>query len=725
MAIKTEGEDLRELERLLGSSHPQRGILSETESTFPATGKHTVLVDIARILDVDASTGTLKVSCLNLNISPSSVQWCSPLFDARTGDGLYALPKPGSFGLYFSVGGSDYFWGMFGVAESFGQNMFLNYREPLPGGGVALRTSAETKQVWSPNLILIQAAHFCKIALKRVNKLLDILFYSLNLTSLGGSIKWVTDITKGISTFYLTIRNLLPPSRDAAGKQLRSDDARELKIKLGADNVDDKTVGKITLAKVTAKGEKNELESEAVARFRKIVRDFLKGRGVSSPQSIYSNSSLNAAFGDFVLGSDTTLDLIVESIVGAATFVRQARPDGINGRIELSPSVDTVENLSSGDLTPLGARAVTSLATDTEYFVESNRLEIRRDKVTGQTYSTVASSLVQIARAGYTTDDGISSPDERFRVHLSKEGRIVIQQKVPETSSETIEQVGDTSTIGDTWWDLKGLFRLASENGPMDFDAGKGFRLQVAGGVAIVGNGVAGITISSGGDVAIRGRTVTMISYGEQGGWLEPMLVPVRPPELHLMIQLSVNNESLVARALTSWYSDLLGWGRNWGVPMSISAPPAWNRADSWYKPGMGYDDGFLLASGAYYMQVKNYLARYVPYLEIWYQQAINLAHQRNAVIVQRNALKEAKAGTPSAVPSSDASVNVTGTIQLSALGVYVTSPTNVVLQGGQAIMESGFSITPPKSTPQKLRDETLSVLGAPEFKVIDSLVKK
>lgn len=504
-------EQNRELRKLLDSSSSLRSLVSVLDGVFPGTGGHRVTIDLARILDVDPSTGTVRVACLHLGTSPDGVQWISPMLDPKTGNGMYFVPKPGMYGIYVNVGGNDFIVGMFGVTEAFGKNLFLNFREPLPEGGVGIRTSAETKTIWGPNLTLIQAANFCKIALQRAAKRLSMIFYKLDLTSLGGSIKWTTELADRISSFTLAIRNRLSPGKTAQGRNPKSDGAREFKLKLGAESATDTNMIKATLAKVKAKGEGNALETAAVGRLRKVVRSFLGDSGITDPATIKANPFLNQSLGGFVLGSDVTLDLMTEAIVGAATFVRQTRVEGLNGLVDLAPEVDSVENLNDGSLVALGGRSPKSLFSDTEVFVEANRLATRKDSATGATVRVEpGASLLAAARNGFVREDGIDSEDLLFEFKVGEDGSLRVKQKPPAHGSRGVPEwlrtaLETTSSLG-----------ILAENGPVDVGAGKGFRLQFKDGAVILGSKQAGITFTPDGDIEIRGRNVKMIALDER-----------------------------------------------------------------------------------------------------------------------------------------------------------------------------------------------------------------
>ena len=266
------------------------------------------------------------------------------------------------------------------------------------------------------------------------------------------------------------------------------------------------------MAKVKAKGEGSALETPAVGRLRTLVRDYLGETGLTSVSAVKSDGFHNVAFGGFLLGSDTTPDLMVEALVGAATFVRQTRIEGLNGLTDLTPNVDSVEDLNTGTVTPLGGRSPKSLFADTEVFIEANRLAARKDAIFGTTVPIEpGASLVNAARnPGPTRKDGKEEIDISFEVKLGTDGSLRIKQKPPAHGLKGVPDwirtaLETTSSVG-----------LIAEKGPVDINAGKGFRLQFKDGAMILGHGVASIVFTPEGNIELQGKNVRMKALDER-----------------------------------------------------------------------------------------------------------------------------------------------------------------------------------------------------------------
>ena len=711
-------EELRALRRLLGMSNADRTLVNPTEGTFPGTEGQRVLLDMARVLDVDASRGVVRLACLNLNTSPSNVQWLSPMFDPRTGNGMYFVPKPGMFGIYLSIGGEEFFGPMFGVAEMFGTGLFHNNRESLPEGGVGIRTSNETKMVWSPNLLLAQAANFCKIILKRVSKSIDLLFYSFTMTSLSGSLQWITDLRNRVSSFTFTFRDRLPRARDVRGRPPKSDPAREFSLKVGASEQDDTDLIKATVSKVTATGQGNSLESAAVQTLRKVIRDYLQRRGIRGASGVFANDTLTVAFGSFILASDTTLDLVAESLVAAAVFTRQASSDGLNGLVDLTPAVDSVENLVTGEVTELGARSAFSLASETERFIAANTLE---------NTSALGRSLVAKARRARDPKATIDPADLLFEAVLDNDGRISLET-MDETGDLDEEEVGDPDPKGRLKISIPSLLRILSSRGPVDVDAGRGLRFSFSEGGLMAGNGVAGILFTPEGDVVLRGRRVTLQSMEERATYASDDFQAEEDEYADFLEDERCNVlgvfEDETERQIQSEFGYNEDTGRYAGEPNppNVDIPSAES----------SYDRCGNILTGpwaTYQRNVKAFFRR----IE-WRRREIFLTkleeyeptrQERLAdLLINKNATEAAERRaqlTPEERDALELTDNGTS-LQMSALGVILTSNSQIQIRSG--IEAFGFESSRPnfedRRTQGEVRRSNLEASGVPDFQAID-----
>lgn len=724
-------EQFKALREYLDSAVGDRSLLPGLDGLFPSTEGYRFTCDVARILDVDPSTGTLRLACLHLNSAPANVQWLSPMLDPRTGHGQYFVPKPGMYGLYFNVGGADFFWGSCGITEVQGDNLFLNRRETLPEGAHAIRTSSETKQIWSPNLLLIQAANFCKVVMKRVNKALDVLFYQLTLTSLGGSLKWTTDITAKLNLFRFKLRNRLSPSPDVRGRKKKSDPSREISVKVGADALDDSNFVRLTMARVTGPGQGNTLETEAVQRLRKLVYQYCERKGVNSGTQIQQVPALSAAFGDFVTPAATTLETVVEAIVGSATFVRQAVLDGINGITDLAPAVNSVEDLQTGLVSPLGNRSPYSLSAELEQFVEANRLEIRKDS-NGVVYTTVGSQLVRAARAGTADKNGVDVADKLLELEIDEEGRFTLTGTDPAAEEGAEEEVDPPGKIK---LDLPSLFQLCTRNGSIDLDSKRGLRLRFQEGGVILGNDTAGIIFTKDGGLELRGKHISQRAYSnnfrydsaafetyhdkledfyteEFYEWEQPMRDRVE--------KAVKNNPKFYKKHVEKYQGKTYVWYEPVGYPNSPLTDPKTKTYEYINELGRSQSPVWL----AYEAKV---LAR--TRAEQWYRRRLlydeweKYAPLREKKLEEFNAKYGPKQDDPAAKGYMDKEVTDNATaLQMGPTGIMLTTNGTMNLRSGVSTlrMESSQPGLEKTGTRREIRDRAYEDAGVPFFSKLD-----
>lgn len=438
---------------------------------------------MAIITSVNTLKKTVELTTFRSLRQPTGVEWTAVMFDARNGQGVYHIPKPGMCGLYFEIDGKGFFTVMFGAIDIGGVNGYTNNREEAPPGSFVIRTSRETKFVATPNLLWIQAANFCKLLMRRIDKLFDFLFYSLKMTSLGAKLMWLTDLKERTTRFVFTLKDRLAPKKDARGKTPKEDPATKLNLEFGAIK-DSPDFFRFKITQGLTNDEQVSTETDAVRAMRFLTTKLLKEREIERREQFFEkgNEDLEDAFADFTVVPDLSRELLVESIVDAASYVSRAQDDTKNGLKDLSPPEDSVEALEDGALTPLGDREPEDLNPNLEWLVPANTVENKKDRDGNE---ALGAALVREARGAKSPAD-VEKLSEKLSAVISKNGDLAVSQ--PD---------------GKTEWDLKELFRLGSENGPFDFNTGSGIRVQAQDGMVFLGNGAAGLALGADGSVEV------------------------------------------------------------------------------------------------------------------------------------------------------------------------------------------------------------------------------
>jgi hypothetical protein len=182
--------------------------------------------------------------------------------------------------------------------------------------------------------------------------------------------------------------------------------------------------------------------------------------------------------------------------------------------------VDRVENLTTGIITTLGRRDPFGLDSDTEALIKANRVEVRTDQATGRSLTTVGTFLVQRARLQVrdSQTDREPDPDELLVVEVDQHGSLFLTQEDP-TTTEASPRQDAAKARGRVEWTLPSLFRLLTRFGPIDLDAGRGFRLKVTKGFTLAGPAGSSITVTPEGEISLTGRALNFSAYDQRASF--------------------------------------------------------------------------------------------------------------------------------------------------------------------------------------------------------------
>lgn len=504
-------QDLRDIHR--------RDLVTPHTGDWPPSDEHRVVMDMAYITSVDYKTKTLNCRTFTTKLSLSNIEWASLMFDPETGNGVYTTPKPQMVGIVIVIGNKGVFLLHNAIIDQKNGTGYSDLREEVPPGSFVVKTSRETKQVVTPNLTYLQAAHFCKIVLQRISKQIAVVFYKLRMKTLGGFFDWISDPLKNESYIKMGIGTTLGGQKDQDGNAVPPGGTW---ISMFAGTSDDAVV-KLEVGPKTDGGD--PLEESTVVALRALVKgEFEKKKPpVRTREELVRRSTgdnadckdLFDAFFSFTQSQDLTVSLMVESVVDAASFVDQAQADGVGGVKRLAPTEDSIEFIGgaddgkiipvpddrrSGENVPAGEDVnlldASNIRIDPnfEFLIPANPVEKK---------TALGKKLVEKARAGEVKEDHPDWPDPymasvAFGAYVEEKGQLTIEQ----------EQGVD--------WSLEDLFALRSTEGPVDIDAGSGFRVRVKDGQLFLGVRTAGITITKDEEVIITGKKITHRAWRER-----------------------------------------------------------------------------------------------------------------------------------------------------------------------------------------------------------------
>ncbi len=332
-----------------------RALINKNEGAYPNHGTLEFWWDMAIIEAVDPKTMTLRVRTKITKKPHAPVEWTCPLFDPTTGHGVYGVPKKGMQGLLLCINRRMFFTQFNAAPDSSGVTGFSDNRESLTEGGWCVRTSNETKTIWSPNIIINQAAHLCKMVMRRITKSIEFVFFKLSFTSVGGLFNWDTDLKEKTNSITFDFKSKLGQKKDKAGKT-PPDDSSTLRVLIGGKDTAGNTkpekkaqekenpalpfVPLLTASIVPTDPVKDSQqpvaddrmakllnvpgEASAVQSFRALVAQKLAQLGIKSGTDLIKGDPRNEvvlAFKSHVSASALTFPDVVGDIVGAATFV--------------------------------------------------------------------------------------------------------------------------------------------------------------------------------------------------------------------------------------------------------------------------------------------------------------------------------------------------------------------------------------------------------------------
>lgn len=496
----------------------RRGLVTPDTQDHPSTDEHRVVIDLAYVVSVDYKTKTLNCRTFTTKLSPTNIEWGSLMFDSETGNGVYTTPVARSVGIYVGINNKGIFLMANGVIDQTKGTGYSNGREEVPPGSFVVKTSRETKSSWSPNILSLQAAHFCKIVLQRVSKQISAIFYKLNLKTLGGFFTWDSNPDLGVSRISLGIASLLPGKKDQNGNTT-SPASSYLSIKTGTPA----HVVRMEVGPTVVGG--SVLEEGALTALRSAINyEFgIKDPPVRVREDLLREDckALFEAFFSFTSPQDLTDALMIEAIVDAASFTDQAQTEGKGGVRRLSPTEDSIERIGQADTSVTPPRkdgdifvvpadrkpsaspaqvddtntlAASQVAIDAnfEFFIPANAVENKR--VNGA--PTIAKKMIEKARKDGDVvvvdpqrDAALSSV--RFGAYVFPDGAFSLDHE------------------GTAGWKAAKSIALQAVEGPCDIDAGSGFHVQAREGQLFIGFRTAGITITKDEEIIISGKKIT------------------------------------------------------------------------------------------------------------------------------------------------------------------------------------------------------------------------
>lgn len=483
--------------------------LVEEGGSWPMGEELRFVMDLATIEHVDIKTKQVFARPWHLNGNPIPCQWSSPLFDPVTGHGLHVMPKPGMHGLIALINEHAVFLTFTGLKDEDDVTGFSDDREEIDFGAGAFRTSQETKQIWSPNFHLLQAANLCKIILTRAKKSIDTTFFNLNGLSLGGTFKWLADPTgeRAVELGW-EIRNKVKPGRDSKGN-LKKDDATIATFDGGSSEGGKRMLG-MNISRVQPKVKETQISTDLKAfgsaledlplqAFRALLLDRMQQNKVNSFKEFEKNDkeffdlvhpaprALGAQAGSLTGGTifinDTehpTVDLIVEALVAAAGFV-----DTGNAQVILKPALDGGATDSAGFAVPQDP-------------LERVEDELNAKKDEGAEPTTIVHDMLKKARKVQDVKDE-PKITQKLDVGFAENGDIV-----------GVQEEGLS-------WELEKILKIVSHKGNFNFDAGEGMIVRAKRGHVILGNKACGISFGLDGTIKLIGTSIEMMPMEREG----------------------------------------------------------------------------------------------------------------------------------------------------------------------------------------------------------------